>query len=378
VDVPGSAKSEIRLGVLGIQTGPIGNAVIPVVQGTKAWAADVNARGGLAGRPVRLIIADDGGDPNRALALVKRLVEENKVHSLFAVHMPTDLQAIVPYLEEKQVPAIGTCACDTTFGESPMVFGLGMSGLTALTWAHLLPITAQTDKRKAGVLYCREASICGGLAQQIDAVQAKSGVTVAFKAQMSLAQPDYTAEVLAARNAGADVIIVLADNATLIRVARSAHRQGYFPLFAGQHSSNEDRFLANGGEDVEGAVISAALAEYSSSPLLADYRAAMDRYVPGGIKGSLGALAWAAGKALEVIAPRLPANPTPADIIEGMYSLKGETLGGIVPPTTFERGKGHDATNQCVVPLRIVDRKFAIHNPANPFVCVPGWKPVGS
>ena len=58
---------------------------------------------------------------------------------------------------------------------------------------------------------------------------------------MSLAQPDFTAEVLAARNAGADAVVGIFDNATLVRVARSAHRQSYNPVFSIQQAGYDDK-----------------------------------------------------------------------------------------------------------------------------------------
>ncbi|MCA1843336.1 MAG: ABC transporter substrate-binding protein, partial [Actinobacteria bacterium] len=83
----GGAKSEIRLGSIGQQSGVIGTALLPIVHGAKAWAADVDARGGLAGHPVRVIFGDDGGDPSRALALAKRMVEQDKVLALYGGQM---------------------------------------------------------------------------------------------------------------------------------------------------------------------------------------------------------------------------------------------------------------------------------------------------
>ncbi|MDQ1395824.1 MAG: hypothetical protein QOG64_1083, partial [Acidimicrobiaceae bacterium] len=44
----GASKSTIALGSFGTQTGPIGRILLPVPQGARAWAADINARGGLA------------------------------------------------------------------------------------------------------------------------------------------------------------------------------------------------------------------------------------------------------------------------------------------------------------------------------------------
>ncbi|HTC80468.1 MAG TPA: hypothetical protein VK848_02960 [Acidimicrobiia bacterium] len=52
VPTPGGApKAEIRLGSVGAESGVIGAAMAPIAEGARAWVADVNARGGVAGIP---------------------------------------------------------------------------------------------------------------------------------------------------------------------------------------------------------------------------------------------------------------------------------------------------------------------------------------
>src|SRR5439155_1322800 len=82
-------RAEVRLGSVGAESGVIGAAMAPIAEGARAWVADVNARGGVDGHPVRLFQVDDGGDPGRSLAIVKRLVEQDHVQALYATHMPT-------------------------------------------------------------------------------------------------------------------------------------------------------------------------------------------------------------------------------------------------------------------------------------------------
>jgi branched-chain amino acid transport system substrate-binding protein len=46
-----------------------------MLEALQVWTASINARGGLNGHRVRLIVADDGGDPARSKALVQDAVE---------------------------------------------------------------------------------------------------------------------------------------------------------------------------------------------------------------------------------------------------------------------------------------------------------------
>jgi branched-chain amino acid transport system substrate-binding protein len=365
------------LGSVGVESGLLGGALAPAVAAARAWAAAVNARGGIGGRPVRVIFGDDGGNPNQALALVRRMVEQDKVVAFYAFRMPTTMEAVVAYLDGAQVPVIGTCVCDTAFGRSEMVFNPGgVSGLTGLVWEHILPVTSQTDRRRAALLTCREAAVCTALGDGVAQLAPKAGLTIVYRGQMSIAQPDFTAEMIAARNAGADTVIAVSENATLIRMARSAHRQNYRPLFVGTHSSHQDSFLTSGGEDVEGAVVAASVPDYGTSPKLADYRTAMQRFAPGAPRGSLGAQAWVAGKMIEHLVALVGERPVHAKtIVDALYSLRNETLDGLLPPTTYVPDEGHDLTAQCVVGLIIEHGRYVAPR-GDDYVCAPGWQPV--
>ena len=371
----GATGAEIRLGSFGVQSGILGATMAPFFQGARAWVADVTARGGLNGHPVRLILGDDGGDPAKTQALVRRMVEQDKVQAFYTVAAPTTLQAATPYLEQVQVPIIGLCECNPAVDESPMAFQPGIGSTTGLAWAHLAPLVGMSDKRKLSIFYCREVSSCPQSAEGIKGLAGQVGVQVVHETQMSLAQPDYTAEVLSARNAGADAIIIVADKATIVRILRSAHRQGYRPQVSTPTAGYEPDFIRAGGDDVEGTVVASSTVPWSTSPRLADYRTAMARYVPDGEMSTLGAEMWGAGKLIELLAKRFPANPTSADFLDALYSLRGETAGGIFPPLAFVKGKGHAATNQCVVPVKVVGGQFKPLSD-DQFSCAPGWKPV--
>src|SRR5437016_911123 len=119
---PGAAKAPIVLGTFGTGSGVIGRAVQPIITADKAWSADVNARGGLAGHPVKLIFGDDGGDPAAALAIAKRMVEQDKVVAFIGTYLVTTTPAVTPYLEQVGVPMIGGPGGNEIEDHSPMVF----------------------------------------------------------------------------------------------------------------------------------------------------------------------------------------------------------------------------------------------------------------
>jgi branched-chain amino acid transport system substrate-binding protein len=253
-----------------------------------------------------------------------------------------------------------------------MGFEVGPGAYYGLAWSHVGPAVAAGVK-KAAFFYCSESPSCD-IRKPVNEFASKSGMDIVYTAQVTLTQPDYTAEVLAARNAGAEAIIALLDSASIVRAERSAHRQNWHPIFSTQWSAHEQRLIEAGGADVEGVHVGAAIPNWDS-PKLADYRAALRRYVPGAHPSSFGGMQWAAGKLLELLARNFPDQPTSADVLKGLLGLRGETLDGLVAPLTYGGGPGGgNMRTACTVMVKVEGGKFVPLDGDN-FTCAPGLEP---
>lgn len=373
----GGPKSEVLLGSFGAASGVLGVVSGPAPPAIRAWAASVNAAGGVNGHPVRVILADDNADPARSQAIVRRMVEQDKVIAFFNDYSFT-LPSVLPYLEQRQIPIIGSIGGDASGDHSPMMFNPMLGPDVGQAWGFILNVLTQAPgKKKIAILYCREASICAIIKDGFKRLLPYEGLEVVYEAFVSLAQPDYTGEALQAQQAGAEVIVPLLDTASVHRLVTSARRQNYTPAFVGTYNLNQDAVYAF-PDTLEGVFLTSRVGAWDTSPLLAFYREAMDRYQPKAPRGDLGAGVFVAGRLfVEKIGPFIAEPPTTGQILEGLYSLKGETLGGLLPGISFERGKGHVNTNQCIVPVRFTDGRFKAHDAQGSFVCAPGWKPAG-
>ncbi|MGH9041352.1 MAG: ABC transporter substrate-binding protein [Acidimicrobiia bacterium] len=374
---PAGTLSDVVLGSIGVEAGILGAVTGPTPPAIRAWASQLNARGGLAGHRVRVVLADDGNDPARAQALVRQLVEQDKVIAFINEYTLNTLGAVMPYLEERQIPVIGSIGGDFVGGASPMMFNpLAGSFGTSQAWAALLTINAMSEHNKVGLVYCREVNGCTTYAQTMKKLLPYGDLNIVYEAQVSLAQPDYTAEMIQAQQAGAEVVFVLLDSSAIVRVARSAHRQGYEPTLAAAFNASHDVILS-GGEDVEGLLVGGRYASWDSSPLVQDYRDAMAAYQPSAPKGDLGGGVFVVGRLIEEkIGPFLREPPASAQFLEGLFALDRETLGGRLPGISFPREGSREKVNLCTVPQKLVNGKFTTRDAAASFVCAPGWTPV--
>jgi branched-chain amino acid transport system substrate-binding protein len=85
----------------------------------------------------------------------------------------------------------------------------------------------------------------------------------------------------------------------------------------------------------------------TSIPAMQDFQTAMKTYDPGAQLNSASISAWASGKLFEAAyaATGSPNGVTSSQLMNGLYALHNETLGGLAPPLTFQ--KGHAVVSNC-------------------------------
>jgi len=67
-----------------------------VKAGYEAWAEDINKKGGLLGRPVKLIIYDDESNADKAVTYYERAITVDKVDLVFGGYPGTANVALMP------------------------------------------------------------------------------------------------------------------------------------------------------------------------------------------------------------------------------------------------------------------------------------------
>jgi branched-chain amino acid transport system substrate-binding protein len=103
---PALAQDAYVLGVSGALTGPNAGVYAPVVEGMKLYVDTLNAKGGINGRQVRLNIQDDGGEPSRAAANVKRFLSQDRVLMVINTSLSSTFAPIVSETRRARIPLL--------------------------------------------------------------------------------------------------------------------------------------------------------------------------------------------------------------------------------------------------------------------------------
>ena len=104
---PGVTDTEVTIGSCAALEGPASFLGTQSVLGAKVHLSAVNDTGGVHGRKIQLVSRNDGYEPDKAIACVNQLIQQDKVFAMgFFVGTPTGAK-VVPMAEAHKVPAIG-------------------------------------------------------------------------------------------------------------------------------------------------------------------------------------------------------------------------------------------------------------------------------
>ena len=104
--VSAHAEDPIKIGAVLSMTGPAGYAGDPEEKTLRSEVKALNEAGGLLGRPVELVIYDDGGDANTARTYITRLTENDGVVAVIGGSLTGTTMAMIPVAEMAELPQI--------------------------------------------------------------------------------------------------------------------------------------------------------------------------------------------------------------------------------------------------------------------------------
>jgi ABC-type branched-subunit amino acid transport system substrate-binding protein len=355
--------SPVVIASVGQQSGLVGALTVVGTKGVQAWVAMVNARGGVNCHPVKYLVADDGGDPSRHQSLVQEMVEQNGVQAFVYQDAVLTGQASVNYLTSKRIPVIGTENSGEFVYQSPMYFPQASSGLFLLKQ----PIFAAKDHLLArglthvGLLSCIEAAQCGDFRSNFNAWATEAGLTPVWTGQASLTTADFTSSCQQAQSAGVQALVTGMDASSNSRIARSCESVGYHP----QLVSNGQAATQNSLQDsrLDGFLLGVQVQPplISGSAAVEELKDAMARYAPGVPVDSNVMVGWTAAKLFEAATQHLAEPPTSASILDGLWSVQDNDLGGLTYPMTFTRDQNAPHVF-CYWLMMIKDGQFVIPN----------------
>jgi branched-chain amino acid transport system substrate-binding protein len=215
----------IKIGVNEPLTGAVAASGNFVVNGAKIAADEINAKGGVLGSKIELVIEDNKSNPTEAVAAAEKLIVRDKVPVMMGAWSSTYTLAVMPKLMEYKVPmVVETSSSDKiTVSGNPYIFRISpTSGMEANAFA---PRVGALKIRKADFLVVNND--WGKGAADVFAKMLKSkGVAIGVVATMDASAQDLNAQLSKIRSSDADTLFVTTAVEQLTLVLKQAHALG--------------------------------------------------------------------------------------------------------------------------------------------------------
>jgi len=222
----GVTPAEIKVGSMSTDSGPLPGATEGEFRGAAAYFAMINAAGGVCGRKITVLKGDDALDAQHARSEFERL--EPQVLA-FVGDLAVADSGYIDLMKSTGVPYIGTTV-DPSGRDLPNALPHGTPNVIQ-TGPYVYLKQAYPDVKKVGYLL----SAVQGVRVNSPGTEAALGhvgfeAPFAYRAELQTTSPDYTAQVIAMRNAGVQLLFLFAVEVNMqIRLVRNMRQQNWDP-----------------------------------------------------------------------------------------------------------------------------------------------------
>jgi len=230
-----AAKEPIRIGYLPALTGPSSSTGIGINRGAELAVKEINAAGGVDGRPIELIVRDTQSEPTKAVNGAAELTHGEKVSVVFGPLNSGESLAVVPLLARANMPQVHPCWVDslTDSKKYPMCFRNAPTNQQIGSAANRYVVEV-LKRKKVAVVSDTTGYGTASVNAYVPMLKAK-GAEVVYQGNVDAANPDLTPEILRMRSAGAEAIMPWSVNpGFLSRIINTRGQMGWDVPIVGQ------------------------------------------------------------------------------------------------------------------------------------------------
>ena len=323
-----AAREAYVIGVSAAMTGPGAGIYAPVVDAMKAYLEHVNAKGGVNGKQVRLIVQDDGAEPSRAAANAKKLLAQDKVVMLINTSLSSTYAPMIAEAKRADVPLYfggSVCPKETYPPADPLLFCSSAFGANLDSQGSLAFIKSQAKEPVRIGFAAMAIPIARAEIDYAEGLSKTMGMTPVEKQISPPPTPDYTPFATKLKDANPNWVFSWSPWVSQVRTFEAMRRLGWNGRYVTWAHLNAEDELAR-IRDAEFYVIGTNALFQDNLPVHAEIRAVAHRanlsypvtYLTEG---------FIAGMVIEATLKNTPWPPTPKKVLASMNNLKVDLKG---------------------------------------------------
>jgi branched-chain amino acid transport system substrate-binding protein len=265
------AADPIRIGVSAALTGGSSAMGVSWRDGTKLAAAEINAKGGILGRPIELVERDDEGKNERGVQITQELINKEKVVAVAGYTNTGVALASQRFYQEAKIPVIsmpgGTIVTKQFLPpehKDNYIFRLSASDSIQ---ARLIVEEAVAKRKYTKIAILADATNYGQLGRDdLEKALAAKGLKPVAVEKFNIKDVDMTAQLLKAKQAGAQVILTYGIGPEVAQIANGMEKLNWKVPLIGSLTLAMSNFIDNAGKNSEGAFMPQTFIQEPSTP----------------------------------------------------------------------------------------------------------------
>ncbi len=192
------------------------------LEGYKLWVEQANKRGGLLGRPVKLIYYDDKSDANTGVQLYEKLITADKVDLIVGPYSSGVTSAVSTVAEKHKMAMLGPEAADVKIYSRGYKYNFQAQTQAGKYMLGAL-VLAKANGYKTLAMLAEDTAFPKAVSEEVAKIAPSYGVTVVFNETYPKGASDFSALLTKVKQLKPDVIFAnsyLPDAQGIIRQAR--------------------------------------------------------------------------------------------------------------------------------------------------------------
>jgi len=226
----------IKIGMSMPQTGGLAGGGKASLLGIEIWRDDVNAKGGLLGRKVELVVYDDKSSASETPALYAKLLDVDKVDLLFAPYATVPTAPIMPLVKQRGLLLMGNFSFQVNSKiHHDMWFNNAPWG-PADSWANGFLTLGQKAGGKTVALLSSDQEFAQNIVTTARDVTKKIGLQVVFDQAYLPSTVEFSSIIRALNAAKPDIVFVASyppDSAAILKAVNEIGVGDNVKIFGG-------------------------------------------------------------------------------------------------------------------------------------------------
>jgi branched-chain amino acid transport system substrate-binding protein len=218
-------------------TGPLAANGKQTLLGMKIWEEEINAKGGLLGRPVKLVFYDDQSNPSTVPGIYTKLIDVDKVNLVVSGYATNMVAPAMPVVMQKNkvFPSLFALDANHEF-KYPKYFSVlptGPNTKSSFTEGFYQAALEQNPKPTTVALAAEDAEFSNNACEGARENAKKHNLKIVYDRKYPPSTTDFTPIVRALQAANADIVVICSYPLSSVGIVNTVNELNYKPKMIG-------------------------------------------------------------------------------------------------------------------------------------------------